>query len=409
VLLPAPWLLVVVPFTYAHARWRGLRVPLWKWVGSAGFLVIAGVAAGSVAHLVVGDQTNWMIGDGGVGLLGLTLAALTFLAVECALFAGCVLFNDPADEVWLRRTLTDPSFYRTELAVLFVACLFSGVWTGGPWFVLLLVPIYALAQRAALLQPLQERAAAAARLAEQNEQLEQANRFKVDLVGMLGHEVGNPLTSIVGYGQVGREALSDGDVSLALRCFEVVERNARQIERVCADILALAQSDRGALTARPQSSLLRPQLVAAASGLPPGRQPEVECADDLRALVQPDHLDQVVSNLLSNADKYGGGAVRLVAEPVGEDRVAVSVVDEGAGVPPEFRDQLFQRFSRDPGAVQRAAGTGLGLYITRALARANAGDVTHRDHDPTGSVFTLTVPRSDGVDLVPHVRVSRPE
>jgi signal transduction histidine kinase len=408
VLLPAPWLLVVVPFTYAHARWRGIRVPLWKWVGSAGYLVLAGLAAGTVARLVVGTQTNWMIGAGGRGLLGLVLAALTFLAVESILLAGSALINDAADEVWLRRTLTDPSFYLTELGVLFTACLFAGVWTGGPWFVLLLVPLYALVQRAALLQPMRERAETAARLGEQNEQLEQANQFKVDLVGMLGHEVGNPLTSIVGYGQVGREALADGDVALALRCFEVVERNAAQIERVCADILALAQSDRGALSARRQSCELRPQLVAAAAAQPPGRQPFVECPDDLRALVQPDHLDQVVANLLSNADKYGGGAVRLVAEPVGDDRVAVSVVDEGPGVPPEFRDRLFERFSRDAGAAGRASGTGLGLYITRALARANGGEVTHRAGTPSGSVFTLTLPRGDAdeADAWPAARVS---
>jgi signal transduction histidine kinase len=399
VLLPAPWLLVVVPFTYAHARWRGIRVPLWKWVCSAGYLVLAGLAAGTVARLVVGTQTNWMLGAGARGLLGLLLAALTFLAVETLLLTGSALLNDADDEEWLRRTLTDPSFYLTELGVLLVACLFAGVWTGGPWFVLLLVPLYFMVQRAALLQPMRERADAASRLAEQNEQLELANQFKVDLVGMLGHEVGNPLTSIVGYGQVGREALADGDVALALRCFEVVERNAAQIERVCADILALAKSDRGALTARPQSCLLHPQLVAAAAGQPPGRQPAVECPDDLSARVQPDHLDQVMANLLSNAEKYGGGAVRLVAEPMGEDRVAVSVVDRGPGVPPKFRERLFERFSRDATAAQRAAGTGLGLYITRELARANDGEVTHRDASPTGSVFTLTVPRGTSGDV----------
>lgn len=408
VLLPAPWLLVVVPFTYAHARWRGIRVPLWKWIGSAGFLVLAGVAAGTVAHLVVGTQTNWMLGAGGRGLLGLTLAALTFLAVETLLLTGSAVINDPDDEVWLRRTLVDPSFYLTELGVLCVACLLAGVWTGGPWFVLLLAPLYVVVQRAALLQPVRERAATAARLAEQNEQLEEANQFKVDLVGMLGHEVGNPLTSIVGYGQVGREALADGDVALALRCFQVVERNAAQIERVCADILALAQSDRGALTARPQSCLLRPQLVAAAAGQPPGRQPEVRCPEGLAALVQPDHLDQIIANLLSNADKYGGGAVRLSAEPLGDDRVAVSVADAGPGVPAEFRDRLFERFSRDVGAAGRAAGTGLGLYITRELARANDGDVTYRSGEPTGSVFTLTVTRVDAeeVDAWPTARMA---
>ena len=399
VLLPPPWLLVVVPFTYAHARWRGLRVPLWKWVGSAGFLVLAGLAAAAVAGQVVGTQTNWMSGTGGVGLLGLVLAALTFVAVESVLLAGSAVLNHAADEEWLRRTLRDPSFYLTELGVLFVACLLVAVWTGGPWFVVLLLPLYALVQRAALHEPMRERAETAAQLAEQNAQLEEANQFKIDLVGMLGHEVGNPLTSIVGYGQVGREAIEEGDVVLARRCFEVVERNAAQIERVCADILALAKSERGVLSARPQSCHLRPQLEAAAAGQPPGRQPVVECPDELRAMVQPDHFDQVVANLLSNADKYGGGATRIVAVADGADRVAVSVLDEGAGVPAEFQGRLFERFSRDVASARQAAGTGLGLFITRELARANGGDVGYRDGSPSGSVFTLTLPRGTADDL----------
>jgi signal transduction histidine kinase len=308
------------------------------------------------------------------------------------------VLNHVADEEWLRRTLRDPSFYLTELGVLFVACLLVAVWTGGPWFVVLLLPLYALVQRAALHEPMRERAETAAQLAEQNARLEEANQFKIDLVGMLGHEVGNPLTSIVGYGQVGREAIEEGDVVLARRCFEVVERNAAQIERVCADILALAKSERGALSARPQSCHLRPQLEAAAAGQPPGRQPVVECPDELRAMVQPDHFDQVVANLLSNADKYGGGATRIVAVADGADRVAVSVLDEGAGVPAEFQGRLFERFSRDVASARQAAGTGLGLFITRELARANGGDVGYRDGSPSGSVFTLTLPRGTADD-----------
>ena len=394
VLLPGPWLLVVVPFTYAHTRWRGLRVPLWKWVGSAAYLVLSGLVAGQVARLVVGEQANWMTGNGGLGLLGLTLAALAFLAAESVLFAGSAVLNHAHDEEWLRRTLRGPSFYVTELGVLFVACLLVAVWTGGPWFVALLVPLYALVQRAALHEPLRERAETAAQLAEQNVQLEAANQFKVDLVGMLGHEVGNPLTSILGYAQVGREALEAGDVQRALHCFEVVERNAAQIERVCADILALAMSDRGALAARPQPSRLRPQLLAAAADQPPGRQPVVDCPEELWAAVQPDHLDQIMANLLSNAGKYGGGATRVVAATTSDGRVTISVVDAGPGVPEEFRGRLFERFSRDTAAAGRAVGTGLGLFITRELARANGGDVVHNDGAPTGSVFTLTLPQA---------------
>ena len=155
-LLPLPWLLLVVPLSYAHARWRGIRLPLWKWVGSAAYVVLASVVAGLVAHRIHGGDPNWMAGEGGRGLLAVLAAALAFLAVETLLFHGSAYLNDADDEVWLRRTLAGPSFYVTELAVLMIGGLTAAIWTGGAWFLLLCAPVYLLAQRAALHEPLRE-------------------------------------------------------------------------------------------------------------------------------------------------------------------------------------------------------------------------------------------------------------
>ncbi len=157
-LLPLPYLLPVVLACYAHARWRGLRVPLWKWVGSAAYVVLAGVTAGLVARWVTGEEGNFMYGAGGTGLLAVLLSALAFLAVESLLFHGSAYLNRSEDEVWLRRTLRGWSFYLTEGAVLLLGGLFAAIWTGGAWFVLLVVPVYGLAQRAALHDSLREQA-----------------------------------------------------------------------------------------------------------------------------------------------------------------------------------------------------------------------------------------------------------
>jgi signal transduction histidine kinase len=394
-LLPTPWLLVVVPLTYAHAHWRGLRLPLWKWVGSAVFLVLAGVAAAGTRHLVFGDEANWMTGNGGHGLAAMVSAAATFLAVETVLFAGVAILNTRADELWLRKTLTSASFYLTEAAVLVIGGLLAGLWTGGAWYVLLLLPIYALAQRAALHEPLRERAEAAALLADKNLELELANEFKIDLIGMLGHELGNPVTSILGYSEIGAEALADGDDELTRHSLQVIEDNAQVIRIVLHEILDTVSSGRAVLAAKPEKCLLEPHLRAAAAGQPSGRQPLVECPADLMALVQPNHLAQMVANLLHNAEKYAGGAVRLVAEAVGPGDVEIAVVDEGAGVPEAFRGRLFERFSRDSGTAETVLGTGLGLFITRELARANHGDVRYRAGNPSGSEFVVTLPAPD--------------
>jgi signal transduction histidine kinase len=76
--------------------------------------------------------------------------------------------------------------------------------------------------------------------------------------------------------------------------------------------------------------------------------------------------------------------------------VEVRVVDHGDGVPLEFRDVLFDRFTRDEDATIRAAGTGLGLYIVRELARANGGDVGFSETPGGGATFTLTLPADPG-------------
>lgn len=392
-LLPAPWLLLVVPVTYAHARWRGLRLPLWKWVGSASFLVLAGVAAGLVRHGIMADQHNYMAADGGRGLITVLTAGSAFLLLETLLFFGPALLNRPDDEVWLLRTLTGRSYYGTEGAVLVIGGLLAAVWTGGAWFVLLFLPIYALAQRAALHDPLRERAEAAADLASKNRELEATNQLRIDLMGMLGHEIGNPLTSISGYAQIGSEALDErGDIRTAQASLVVVERNASRIRAVLHEILATVSSDGGALTAHRENCLVAPHLESAAAAQPDGRRPEIACEPGLAAYVQPGHLDQILTNLLSNADKYGGGATRILARTCPDGQVEICVVDAGPGVPDGFRANLFQRFSRDAEAAKSAAGTGLGLFITRELARANGGDVVHRDGTPRGAVFVVTLP-----------------
>lgn len=388
--LPTWWLLVVVPLTYAHARWRGLRVPLWKWVGSGSFLVLAGTAAAAVPWLVDGGLPNWMEGIGGRGLLVLLLAVVVFLVVETLLFAGSALLNHAADEEWLRAQLLSPAYHLTEAGVVLIGGLLAAVWTGGAWYVLLFVPLHTLLQRAVLVEPLRENAMMSAELVETNRQLRAVSEFKSELMGMLAHEVGNPLTSVTGYTEVAVHALAEGDGATAERALVVVGRNAGQIREVLHDIVSLVETNPGGITARPEPTLLAPRLRAAAAAQAEGHQPVVSCAEELLALVQPNHLDQVLANLLGNASKYAGGATHLCATPTADGRVVVAVEDRGPGVPADFREHVFTRRSRHPDTAGTVGGRGLGLHISRALALANGGDLVLADSE-VGSRFELVL------------------
>lgn len=147
--IQAVWMLPVVALTYAHAYWRGLRPAPWKWVGSATFVIIAGLAS----RVVVGSDDG-VLAPGRSGLLTVVMAIVVFVAVESALFFAISRLNHPAQEVWLRSTLASPSFYLTEGCVLSVGALSVVLWSQESWFGVLLLPVYALVQRAALFEPL---------------------------------------------------------------------------------------------------------------------------------------------------------------------------------------------------------------------------------------------------------------
>ena len=107
-------------------------------------------------------------------------------------------------------------------------------------------------------------------------------------------------------------------------------------------------------------------------------------------------LEQVVTNLISNAIKYGlGKPIALSVETVG-DRVRIRVKDVGMGIPRADHSRVFQAFERLPTA-ERVGGLGLGLYIGRQIALAHGGTLTVESEPPHGSTFTLDLPRETPV------------
>jgi len=114
---------------------------------------------------------------------------------------------------------------------------------------------------------------------------------------------------------------------------------------------------------------------------------------DTSVFVDPRHFQQILSNLVSNAIKYGAPPVE-VSLGTTADAVTISIRDHGDGVPAEFLPHMFERYSRaDTPAARRQKGTGLGLYIVRQLTEANSGAISHHHPPGGGSCFTVTLPR----------------
>ncbi|WP_436533221.1 PAS domain S-box protein [Actinoplanes sp. HUAS TT8] len=236
------------------------------------------------------------------------------------------------------------------------------------------------------------RDAAIADLADRNSQLEDANRLKQDLMGMLGHEIGNPLCSILGYTEIFTDCWDDLPADRQKKMLQAIDRNAHLINGILGEVLTLVTLDAGAITATPETVNLRDHLEIAVANTN-STTTTVDCSADLTAGVQPGHLAQILTNLLSNARKYGGGATMISATSNGTS-TRIAVQDAGPGVPAQLRPHLFERFSRAQNTATTVKGTGLGLYIVRELARANNGDIHYEQAPQQGSIFILTLPVS---------------
>jgi signal transduction histidine kinase len=224
-------------------------------------------------------------------------------------------------------------------------------------------------------------------------------RTKAEFLRLASHELRGPLTVIRGY----LSLVLDGSVGSAdettLRPLRIVQGKVGEMDAIITQMLEAARLEDSSLLLKSERFDLA-DLVAEAVGRSrdPGRvkfhRPEMEVpvnADRDRTLT-------ILGNLVDNGLKYSpaGGDVTITADVMG-DRVVVGVADRGIGIAKEDLGVLFSRFGRVVPAEHAAiAGTGLGLYLSRELARRLGGDVTVETELGHGSTFTLNLPLATG-------------
>ncbi|HEY6962315.1 MAG TPA: ATP-binding protein [Gaiellaceae bacterium] len=223
--------------------------------------------------------------------------------------------------------------------------------------------------------------------------LERANELMTNFVALAAHELRTPVTTIHGFVQTLNhlsERLSDAQKD-ELRT--ALEQQTRRMAALVEQLLDLSRLDADAVDVRPQRLDLRRRLeevVAVAAG---SRSDEVtlDVPETATANVDPAILDHIVTNLVTNALRYGKSPVRVTAA-ADNGHVRVSIEDSGPGVALEIEETLFERFTRAGVARDRVAGTGLGLAIARAYARAHRGDLRYERGQPNGARFVVELP-----------------
>jgi len=209
-------------------------------------------------------------------------------------------------------------------------------------------------------------------------------------IATTAHEIRGPVAVLCGVAESIAQAGTEMSDAQRQRLLSSVTRQARMLDSITADLLTAAEIQLGELHLDPQKvdpmsvidTVISDRYLVTVSA-------QVE--DDRHVVADPMRLEQILSNLVGNALKYGRApyVVRVEADPHHPTRLRIVVIDSGEGVPEGFRDQLFREFSRASGAV--ATGTGLGLYVVKCLAEAQGGSVAYTPGPTGGAVFTLTL------------------
>ncbi len=237
-------------------------------------------------------------------------------------------------------------------------------------------------------------------LARQNAELERLNAQKNELLGMAAHDLRTPLSAILGYAQfmVGDAAGITADQE---RLFlDRIKVSAEFMLKMIDDLLDVARIEAGKLHLRREDTDLEALLrgaveVAGVLARPKEIAVTFACPDPLPGFsVDPVKIEQVMNNLLGNAVKFSGPGTRVeVVAAIRDGAVAVSVQDQGPGIPAAERDRLFRPFGTT--SVRATGGeksTGLGLAIAKRIVEAHGGALSVHSEVGQGSIFRFTLP-----------------
>jgi signal transduction histidine kinase len=228
--------------------------------------------------------------------------------------------------------------------------------------------------------------------------LERADEVKTNFIALASHELRTPVTTIHGLATTLNKVGDQLDEDQRGELREALERQAGRMAKLVDQLLDLSRLDAEAIEIKPERFNVRERLeeIVASVAAERAEDVQIEASPDLEAAADPSALDRIVSNLITNALRYGSPPVSIDASQT-DRHLRVFVEDRGDGVPRQFVPDLFERFTR-AGGRERLGGTGLGLAIARSYARAHDGDLVYEEAEPHGARFQLVLPakRVDG-------------
>lgn len=238
-----------------------------------------------------------------------------------------------------------------------------------------------------LLQLVAERAALAIERTQLHQEIVELDALKLNFVAVASHELRTPATSVYGILATLRARGESLPPVVKSELEETLWEQALRFRRLIEQLLDLSRLDAQTIRLEPRVIRLDRLLHEIVRAVGTGLTTVVDAEEGLTVRADPVAIERVVSNLLSNAHRYGRAPVSVSARR-SDTQVRITVEDEGEGVPDALRERLFQRFER---GASSGEGSGLGLAIARAYARAHGGDVFY-EHGARGARFEFVFP-----------------
>jgi signal transduction histidine kinase/response regulator RpfG family c-di-GMP phosphodiesterase len=236
----------------------------------------------------------------------------------------------------------------------------------------------------------------------------ESNRLKDEFLSTLSHELRTPLNAISGWVQLLKMEPLEGELSHGM---DVIERNVKAQTRLIEDLLDLSRITTGKLRLSARPIQIKPVVEAAVDALQPiveekgiNLNREIDGVD-IAVFGDPDRLQQVFWNLMSNAAKFthAGGTITVRLRSEGE-QVLLSIADTGDGMEPGFVPHVFDRFRQaDSSSARRHGGLGIGLTIVRHIVELHRGTVCADSPGlGRGSTFTVSFPLIIAAETAVH-------
>ncbi|HEY7269484.1 MAG TPA: PAS domain S-box protein [Dehalococcoidia bacterium] len=228
------------------------------------------------------------------------------------------------------------------------------------------------------------------------EELRQANEAKDEFLGLVSHELRTPITTIYGGARILQSRAAQLSQDRKDMVLTDIEQESERLYRLVEDLLALARLELGAtLMLRPVSfQRAAERVLAAFAKRHQGREVAVDIPNDLPPIeAEQTYVEQVLHNLLGNADKYSPTDQPIEVRAHSDaDELTVEVLDRGPGLSQEEIERVFERFYRSEKTARQAGGLGIGLTVCKRLIEAQNGTLTASPREGGGLRMTFTIP-----------------